>query len=356
MIRSYLTIVFVSIGTFISAQPTISVLPETPYFTKESEIQYLDFDFIVSGDKGGKYFLDQIELIVYDKAGNVQQRNKMADEGMVSSFRAFPETKVKSDKKMSLYNPFYFFGNNIQLHRLEYRFTFAKGNEKFHLVKEILPIEYNQKTQLLLPIKDRLIVDNGFDHYAHHRRLNTTHWGMKLLKINRNITRYAIDLAPSDTDGKIFKKSGNTLEDYYGFGQEVFSPANGKVIEVANGHPDNEINGKLAYGFFKFINNPKLASGNYIVIDHLNGEVSLLAHLNDGSITVEVGQTVNAGDLIGKIGNSGDSTYPHLHFQLENEHSLNTQTFPVKFIGIQSLNGVEVNEAIFCNTGDLIGQ
>lgn len=354
MIKTYITIILISIVEFISAQPNISVLPETPYITKEGDIQHLDFDFIITGNKDGKYNLQQIVLIVYDKAGKVQQRNKIADEGMVSSFRVFPKTELKSDKKISLFNPFYFFGNNVQLHRLEYRFTFSKGKEKISLIKEVNPIEYYQQTQVVLPLKGRVIVDSGFDYYAHHRRLNTIHWGMKLLKISRNITRYAIDLAPAEIDGNTFRNTGNALEDYFGFGQEVFAPASGKVIEVAKDYPDNDINGKMAYGFFEFIKNPKLASGNYIVIDHLNGEVSLLAHLNYGSINVEVGQTVNTGDLMGKIGNSGDSTYPHLHFQLENEHSTSTKTFPVKFSGIESLNGVKVTKPEFCNTGDLI--
>lgn len=355
MQKTYLILLLLGFLNPMVAQPIISTLPSSPYVTSEHSLQNLEFDFIVTGDKSGKYYLDKIELKVYDKEGNIHQRKKVDTEGMVSGLGMFPRTKVKKDKSISLFNPFNVYPKDAQLHKLEYQFTFKKGKQIHMVTKEIFPTVYVQKTPLLIPISGRVFIDAGFDHYAHHRRMNTTHWGMRLLKIKQNITRYAMDFAHADTQGSIFRNSGKQRDDYYGFGKEVKAPGGGKVVEVVDGMPDNEIDGKLAYGTIAFIKNPRLASGNYIVIDHLNGEVSLLAHLKQGSIRVEVGQKVQAGDPLAQIGNSGDSTYPHLHFQLENEHSLNTQTFPAKFSGVQKLNMDEVSGlSVFCNTGDLI--
>lgn len=347
-------VLLMALGQAIIAQPQITSLPSTPYITIEGSFQFLEFDFIITGDKGGKYELDKIEMTVYDKDGQPQSRHKMADEGMVSSFNAIPNTKVKGAKSISVYNPFYFFENTTTLDQLEYRFYFKQGKKEPVVTIMVSPIVYDQQTELRMPIKDPLIIDSGFDHYAHHRRLNTTHWAMRMLKIQKNITRYALDMAPLNAQGKMYSGQGKKPEDYKGFGQDVLAPASGKIIEIAKGHPDNGINTGPPYGLFKFIKNPKLASGNYVVIDHLNGEVSLLAHLKHGSISVEKGQMVNTGDLIGQIGNSGDSTYPHLHYQLENEHTTNVNVYPPKFFGIETLNSRKVIGPVYINTGDVV--
>ncbi len=58
--------------------------------------------------------------------------------------------------------------------------------------------------------------------------------------------------------------------------------------------------------------------GNFVVIDHENGEYSLMAHLIPGSLTVRKGQRVEAGSQLGLCGNSGQTNMPHLHWQVMN--------------------------------------
>jgi murein DD-endopeptidase MepM/ murein hydrolase activator NlpD len=53
-----------------------------------------------------------------------------------------------------------------------------------------------------------------------------------------------------------------------------------------------------------------------VIIDHLNGEYSLFAHLKQGSIRVKIGQQLKQGEIIGQMGASGDSLFPHLHYEL----------------------------------------
>ena len=56
--------------------------------------------------------------------------------------------------------------------------------------------------------------------------------------------------------------------------------------------------------------------GNNVLIDHGNGEYSSLAHLQRGSVRVKAGDRVSQGDVLGRVGNSGSSDTPHLHYQL----------------------------------------
>ena len=57
--------------------------------------------------------------------------------------------------------------------------------------------------------------------------------------------------------------------------------------------------------------------GNHVVIDHGNGEFSLIAHLQAGSVLPKLGDRIRQGDPIGKLGASGDASGPHVHYQLQ---------------------------------------
>lgn len=125
--------------------------------------------------------------------------------------------------------------------------------------------------------------------------------------------RYAYDLVQSK---KRMSYSGDPKknESYYAFGQPVLAPADGKVVSVINTIADNEPVGVM---------NPKQPGGNMVVIDH-GGEYSMLAHLQKGSITVKPGDSLQAGDPIGKVGNSGNSSEAHMHFQVSDGPDLMT--------------------------------
>lgn len=120
------------------------------------------------------------------------------------------------------------------------------------------------------------------------------------------LQRYAYDFIKMK-DGYSYNGDPKKNESYYAFGQEILAPEAGKVVHVVNDILDNEPVGKL---------NEKDVLGNVVVIEHSNGEYSYLAHLKKNSVTVKVGDTVQKGDVIGLCGNSGNSSEPHLHFQL----------------------------------------
>lgn len=125
--------------------------------------------------------------------------------------------------------------------------------------------------------------------------------------------KYALDMIIIDKNGFSHPSSGSKNEDYYAFGQDILAAAAGEVVEAVDGLRDNRPR--------KSTNNYAF-SGNFVMIKHSGGIYSVLAHLQQHSIVVKAGQKVTAGQKIGKCGNSGNSTEPHLHFHVQDNSVL----------------------------------
>lgn len=125
---------------------------------------------------------------------------------------------------------------------------------------------------------------------------------------------YAIDFVKLGVDNQFFGNGGLRLEDHESWGQPVFATAGGKVAYVCYDMPD------LAPGAppnpLMFRDDPRRILGNAVAISHGNGEFSYFAHLQQASVAVREGEMIRRGALIGRVGNSGHSPGPHLHFHL----------------------------------------
>jgi murein DD-endopeptidase MepM/ murein hydrolase activator NlpD len=111
--------------------------------------------------------------------------------------------------------------------------------------------------------------------------------------------------------GRLFEGDGTKNEQYFAFGAEVRSATYGEVVVVRDGRPEETPN-----------NDPKNVvleqdfGGNHVAVRVRPGVYAFYAHLQPGSIDVGVGDTVETGQRIGELGNTGNSTQPHLHFEL----------------------------------------
>ena len=118
--------------------------------------------------------------------------------------------------------------------------------------------------------------------------------------------RFAYDFVKL-VDGSSHRGGGSENGDYHCFGTPVLAPAPGRVVRAADSVPDNAP-GRM---------NRERIFGNHVVLDHGNGEYSVLAHLRHGSVAVETGTRVRRGEVLGECGNSGNSSEPHLHYHLQ---------------------------------------
>jgi Peptidase family M23 len=133
--------------------------------------------------------------------------------------------------------------------------------------------------------------------------------------------RYAYDLVIVE-GGQSFKDTPKLNDDFYSFNKEVVAPCDGRVVNVVNSIVDNELGSTN-------VSNPE---GNYVTIQHANDEYSLIAHFKQNSIVVEPGQTIKQGQLVGLCGNSGNSSEPHIHFQvMDSPNHHNAKSIRIRF-------------------------
>ena len=134
-------------------------------------------------------------------------------------------------------------------------------------------------------------------------------WGGRTWDDNRHASvsdmRFALDLLQRK-NGSSAEGKGLKNEDYFAWNQPVLAPADGVVVVAADGVADNLPNRAVGGNLY----------GNLLVIDHGTDEFTLLGHLRQGSLMVKPGDRVTQGQRLARVGNSGMSTEPHLHFQL----------------------------------------
>jgi len=123
--------------------------------------------------------------------------------------------------------------------------------------------------------------------------------------------RYAYDFFIMDDEGNTSAGDKKLVQNYFCYGKDVIAPADGEVVKVTDRYADSRTNGRGAYCDANDLR------GNFIVIKHSESEYSLIAHLMLGSITVNIGDNVKQGEVIAKCGNSGNTSEPHIHFQLQ---------------------------------------
>ncbi len=124
--------------------------------------------------------------------------------------------------------------------------------------------------------------------------------------------RYAYDFLIMNHNGETYYGDKTEEESYYCYGRNILSPADGKIVDIGSNCIDNK---PFADGVLAFT--AEDIRGNYIIIKHAEKEYSFIGHIKPESIQVEVGQNVQAGEVIAKCGNSGNTSEPHIHFHLQ---------------------------------------
>lgn len=194
--------------------------------------------------------------------------------------------------------------------------------QKFELVFFLKGNEPNFKLINQLDIEEMELIKKAPSQYKKYLKDNNLFFKNKLVpqsevltgneghhKHERMYGNFAWDIGDIDIWGKQFSGTGEHLEDYYIFGADVLSPLSGKIIGAVNDQPDNKPD-------LSFTGDLSDKTNNYLTIQVAPKFYLSIVHFIQQSITVKVGDKVEVGDLLGRVGNSGVSYIPHLHYTL----------------------------------------
>ncbi|HEX7152169.1 MAG TPA: M23 family metallopeptidase [Thermoanaerobaculia bacterium] len=303
----------------LAADVTVRALPATPLIERTQNAQALSFDLLVENTTGDTLELSRLEATVLGKDDTlIVQRRLQRNGGSISTL---PNREVKPGARYVVFNPFHEFEPDVELRRIRYDLWFDVGDveEKHHATIVVEPKPYSGRTDLILPLRGRVMVHDGHDLLSHHRRLDITGDMTTALGITENMTRYSYDFVLIDPRGSMHRDDGEENSEWYGFGAPVVAPGSGVVVGAAGDRPDGTQSQRAPMDFAAVMKDLHVIFGNYVVIDHENGEFSVLAHLKQGSVTVKAGDRVKQGAVIGALGSSGDSMFPHLHYQVQRD-------------------------------------
>ena len=153
----------------------------------------------------------------------------------------------------------------------------------------------------------------------------------------------AWDFVITDRNKLRYRNKGTELVDHYCFDQPVLAPADGSVVMTEDGIDDNKT-GEV---------NIDKNWGNTIIIKHAEGLFTKLSHLRKGSLTVKIGDNVISGQRIGRVGNSGRSPYPHLHFQVQQTPYIGSKTMKYPLFAFLD-NGKSIETFNYPGMGHLV--
>jgi len=320
--------------TLPAAGVEIAVNPDPVLLAPGEGAQYLNFDFLVRNTGEEALVILNVRVTAFDAKGALVTRREINTMGMRPSIATLGVTEFPPGAMTVVLNPFHSFPARMPLAELRYELEFTPKESEGDIRAEVTvrPVPFKPKTALRLPLDGRVLVSDGSDFYAHHRRVDLGHPFLAKLGMTHNPTRHGMDFMVADAGGRTHAGAGARLEDYFIFGRPILAPAAGTVADCIDGRPDNPI-GKFGVDYDELMRtkNGRLLGGNYIVLDHGNGEVSFFAHMKNRSVKVRKGDRVQAGQALGLVGNSGDSFEPHLHYQLQSGTAFDVETLPAVF-------------------------
>lgn len=291
----------------------IEIAPARPLIEHRDGQQLLNFDLLVKNASDQALRINRIQLSVFDRGGKLILRKALDENGLggQSGITTVNRRELAPNGALHIFNPFYSFSEQIKIGRMDYRLFLISSSAPVGSILafdsfvdvSVTPTDYHDASALILPLARRAIVFDGHDFYSHHRRST----------LPKNGTLYAYDLVPVDAGGEMYSGSPYKKENWYGYGSPIYAPAAGVVVAAANTVPENAYQGQREiYGYSGLTQ----LAGNFVTIDHGNGEFSTLLHMIPGSVRVKTGDRVRRGQVLGELGFSGDAIFPHLHYQL----------------------------------------
>lgn len=208
---------------------------------------------------------------------------------------------------------------------IQHRLSFKVGDYPEVLSSDFAPTVVAKGPAVISPPLrgGEWLAANGPSNTSGHRRaLIPTSGGAHIAQ------RFAIDFVQLREDGRTFTGDQKENKNYRCYGADALAVADGTVVATKDGIPEN-VPGPSSRAVPITL---ETVGGNYVILDLGHGRFAFYAHLQPGSLRVKLGDKVRRGQVLGLVGNSGNSTEPHLHFHIANANSpLGSEGIPYAF-------------------------
>jgi hypothetical protein len=339
--------------------------PTSPFIENHKDQQYLNFDLLVKNTGHTVYALVAIKLSVFDGKGRLEIKREMNENGRPPALNVIGERLLRPGAVIDIFQPFYAFDSDVDLNRMHFDLLFMREGHPAlpapFTADEIVSVDAHPRSynpaSYCLPLHGLIIVHDGHDFYSHHRRYSLAGRFMANPANAVSANLYAYDFMETTIAGQLYKGDPTEKEHWLSYGASIFAPAAGWVIEAVSDLPENsfDASGEARSPQDSEVRDPN-GFGNHVKIRHADGRVSWLLHMQHGSISVKVGDHVRDGQFVGKIGFSGDSLFPHLHYNVTDASNYPSQGVPSYFRNYAHIIGERRLRVLRgqIDTGDLI--
>lgn len=224
---------------------------------------------------------------------------------------------------------------------VRHRIAYSLGGHHATVLTPMVNVLTTPSPTLAPPLRgDRWVATYGPSNHAPHRRTVLPMEGAARIP-----QRFATDWVKLGPNGLFYRDDIGKNENWYGYGAEVYAVADALVVATKDGIPDNTPPNLTPGGTFED------AGGNHVILDLGGNRYAFFAHLKPGSIRVKKGDRVKAGDVLGLLGNSGNSMGPHLHFHVSTDpRPLTTEGLPYVLTSFVEMGRIPSSEALEIGT------
>lgn len=250
----------------------------------------------------------------------------LGEEGFFNPEAFSHSLTLLPNQETGIFNEYFIIVSQHRIDKLSIQVLFDLDGVELRRECAVTVVDYENKNKYIFPLKGCISTCGNYNSLFDHRQ----HFSME----------FAIDMAQYNDDQKLMFKENMQNNDYVIWGKDVIAIADGEVMDCYNDMPYTTSwiwEERLPY--FKQYG---LAAqfGNYIILQHANGESSFYGHMIENSVTVNKGDRIKQGQLIGKVGHTGLSNCPHLHFQLMDKPDiLAGRGLPCSFTNISDVTG-----------------
>lgn len=250
----------------------------------------------------------------------------LGEEGFWNPKAYSSTTTLMPNQETGLFNEYFVVVYQERVDLLEICVIYEMDGKEYKQELTIPLINYKNKNEYIFPLKGCFSTCGNYNCLLDHRQ----HYSME----------FAIDMAQYNSELKLSFKENMNNEDYFIYGKDVLAIADGEVVDCYHAIPitTSWVWEERAPYFKQY----GLAAqfGNYVVLQHANGESSFYGHMIKDSLTVKKGDRVKQGQMIGKVGHTGLSNCPHLHFQLMDKPDILTgRGLPCSFTNLKDVTG-----------------